>query len=61
MFSSKVVQEKIYLAKEVRKILKIENGDYVEYMIEMIHGIPHIYIKKKHKIAEPRILGSKLT
>jgi len=57
MFVSRVSQEKIYLCKEIRRLMSLDNGDYVEYMIEIIHGTPHIYIKKQQKPLEPRILG----
>jgi bifunctional DNA-binding transcriptional regulator/antitoxin component of YhaV-PrlF toxin-antitoxin module len=57
MFITKMGQNKIFIKKEVRKVMEIENGDYVEFIIEEIHGFPRIYIKKHHKIPKPRILG----
>ena len=57
MFITKLAQNKIFIKKELRDILEIQNGDEVDFLIEVIHGTPHIYIKKHHKIQQPRILG----
>lgn len=56
MFETKINQNKITLFKEIRKILKVKNGDYVEYVIEHIRGEPVISIKKHYKFNTTRIL-----
>ena len=56
MFITKLYQNKIFVKKEIRDLMEIKNGDEIEFIIEEIHGTPHIYIKKHHRIQQPRIL-----